>query len=318
VTRAGLFALSIALLAHAPAAAGEDAPLEWKFLEADSEAASGVIQVVAEVEIDDALPADSEPPLAEDLSAPMSIVPDAPQYMDPAADIGVGDWPTEPTIIPEPAAAPRHGTGCWDRPWLSGFRTLLRPPLPVIGERWTERSLNAGLFVGGFQGDELIKGQVCMGAGAIGGVRLGWDFDAYWGIEGRIGMASADVSNQVGPPQTRSGQVTMFDSSVLFYPYTTTRWRPFLLAGIGLAIFDYDNLNGLNIVDSTPTFPIGVGVKYRHDDWVAFRLDFTDTIALGDGTKRVTTNNLSLTGGVEFRFGGPRRTYWPWSQEWLR
>jgi hypothetical protein len=309
--------LSIALLAHAPATGEELAPLEWSFLEEASEPESetGVVQVVAEMEIQQDIPDADEPLLTE---GPLQSVPTAPQLMVPYSEPNEPTWEDDASLMPESPVMVPASKGCWDRPWLSRFCPFPRPPLPVIGERWTERSLNAGLFVGGFQGDELIKGQVSMGAGAIGGVRLGWDFDAYWGLEGRIGMASADVRNQIGPPRTRSGQVTMFDASVLFYPYTTTRWRPFLLAGIGLAIFDYDDLVGTNIVDSTPEFPVGIGIKYRHDDWVAFRFDFTDTIALGDGTKRVTTNNLSLTGGVEFRFGGPRRTYWPWSQKWPR
>jgi hypothetical protein len=204
-----------------------------------------------------------------------------------------------------------------ERPWKRRFG-MFRPPLPIVSERWRERSLTAGLFVGGFHGDELIRDRVDMLGGAIGGVRLGWDFDEYWGLEGRAAFASADVRSEIGPPLTRSGQFTMFDASVLFYPWTTPRWRPFVLAGIGIGIFDYTNDVGLNIVDSTPIFPIGIGLKYRHDDWVAFRFDFTDTIALGDGLKRVTTHNLSVAGGVEFRFGGPRRTYWPWSRRWLR
>ena len=58
--------------------------------------------------------------------------------------------------------------------------------------------------------------------------------------------------------------------------------------------------------------PIGVGLKYRWTNWVAFRGDLMDNIAYARGVVD-TTNNFSFTVGVEMQFGGVRRSYWPWN-----
>lgn len=195
--------------------------------------------------------------------------------------------------------------------WLHG------PPLPLISEQWHERTLYVGTFVGGYWGDDLVARRVRQGSGVNGGIRLGWDFDDYWGIEGRAVMAGGSVQNLVGPPFVRNGQEKFFDADLLFYPWTTTRFRPFILGGIGLGIFTFQTDTLAFINQSAPTFPFGLGFKYRHDDWVAFRLEFIDIVAIGDNRRMSNTHNLTLNGGVEFRLGGPRKTYWPWRQRWL-
>ncbi|MGE0605753.1 MAG: outer membrane beta-barrel protein [Pirellulales bacterium] len=208
-----------------------------------------------------------------------------------------------------------HGGLC---NWLGErFSWLHGPPLPVVSERWNERTLYLGLFVGGFFGDELVASRVKQGTGVIGGVRGGLDFDDYWGLEGRVAFAGAPVSNINTGTELRTGVQKFFDASILFYPWTTARFRPFGLAGIGIGVLDFDNDFGRHIVNSTPIFPVGAGLKYRHDDWVAFRVDFTDTIALGADGLFSNTHNMSVTGAVEFRFGGPRKTYWPWTPRWF-
>jgi hypothetical protein len=181
-----------------------------------------------------------------------------------------------------------------------------------VTQAWSARPLRFGLFLGVLEGDELIQGQVGQGSGILGGLRLGCDLNDYWGLEGRLGFGSADVENLVGAADPRTGQLTVADISVLYYPWSGPRWRPFLSAGAGLAWFDFRDGQGENVANSTPSFPIGLGVSYRIDDAAALRLELFDTIAVGDGSELDTTHNVSFGAALEYRFGGPRRSYWPW------
>jgi hypothetical protein len=58
--------------------------------------------------------------------------------------------------------------------------------------------------------------------------------------------------------------------------------------------------------------PLAIGVKYYCQKWLAARLTLTDNISFGNSRMR-GMNNLSLTGGVEVRYGGPRLSYFPWN-----
>ena len=58
-------------------------------------------------------------------------------------------------------------------------------------------------------------------------------------------------------------------------------------------------------------FPIGMGIKYPVRRWLAARAELTDHWACGnDGI--ATQHNISLTLGLEWRFGAHPRSYWPW------
>ena len=58
--------------------------------------------------------------------------------------------------------------------------------------------------------------------------------------------------------------------------------------------------------------PIGIGLKYRLHDWLTLRADVTDNLAFGS-SGLATMNNFSFTTGMEFRFGGYHKNYWPWA-----
>jgi hypothetical protein len=61
------------------------------------------------------------------------------------------------------------------------------------------------------------------------------------------------------------------------------------------------------------TLPFGIGVKYLHSDCLDFRLELADQMAVGGGTPIETMHRLCVTAGMELRFGGSRRAYWPWN-----
>ena len=97
-----------------------------------------------------------------------------------------------------------------------------------------------------------------------------------------------------------------------YYPWENARWRPYASVGFGLARFDFDDEHGNRVRKATFGLPVGVGMKYLIHRNSAFRLDLTDNIAFAAGPMD-TQHNVSLTAGLEIRFGGVRRSYWPWN-----
>jgi hypothetical protein len=64
--------------------------------------------------------------------------------------------------------------------------------------------------------------------------------------------------------------------------------------------------------------PFGIGFKYRIDQRLAIRFDLQDNYAFAGGNDVDAMNNISIVGGMELRFGGRRKNYWPWdpSRTW--
>jgi hypothetical protein len=57
--------------------------------------------------------------------------------------------------------------------------------------------------------------------------------------------------------------------------------------------------------------PFGVGLKYHWTDWMALRFEVADNVAFGSQGIG-TLHHISIIGAAELRFGGSRRSYWPW------
>jgi hypothetical protein len=80
---------------------------------------------------------------------------------------------------------------------------------------------------------------------------------------------------------------------------------------MGMAMFDFTDEFGFVHNEFLLGVPIGFGFKYQYHPNLAFRAEFLDNIAFG-GSGLSTMNNLSFTLGMEFRFGGKPRSYYPW------
>jgi hypothetical protein len=208
--------------------------------------------------------------------------------------------------------------------------------LPRLRESWLYRPLSVGFFLGGVQGNSLIDDWVGEKQGVLGGVRLGWDHDCSWGGEMRFASGSVDIydtqraklaqweaDNAAGMAadnprrrrfEPRDGlDLFLWDVDLLYYPCGDSALRPYLLTGIGIAhISFYDRLSR-DLGEVMVGMPVGLGLKCRLEDWLALRLECLDNIAFAGGTGLNTLHHVSLTGGVEIRFGGPRRAYWPWN-----
>jgi outer membrane protein with beta-barrel domain len=185
---------------------------------------------------------------------------------------------------------------------------------PLVGASWLNRPYYAGFLFGAWYGDTLIPGEVDQGIGFFFGARLGWDYDVYWGTEMRL--AFSDVGLEfIDEPSVDglSSDVLVWDLSLVYYPWGDARWRPFVGAGVGLVDFDFLTATGIRRSEAVFGIPLMAGLKYRQSDWITMRLDVTDNIAFGGRAGFETMNNISLAGGLEFRFGGTRKSYFPWN-----
>jgi hypothetical protein len=161
--------------------------------------------------------------------------------------------------------------------------------------------------------DDPISGHVEQENSPLVGFRLGHDFDHFWGWEMRYAFARTELFNAANNnPLPGEGRDYFVDVNLLYYPWGDSRWRPYLLAGVGFANFRFRDDGGDFIDDSPLTIPLGIGLKSYYSPWFTIRFDALDTISLTSG-QLDSMHNFSLSVGAEYRFGGKRPSYFPWS-----
>ena len=206
---------------------------------------------------------------------------------------------------------------------------LLRPeqqvPDPRVQQNWLAHPFSAGLFIGSLHSSTLMVDWVNQSTGYVGGVRVGYDFDEYLGLEFRHAfgscrlvdsdraIAAAASQGLSETAQARFSDRQLYEITFLWYPIGGGRWQPYIMAGIGIAEVQFLDLLGNDYSASVPSVPVGIGVKYHCTDRVVLRLEGTDDLVFTRGAGMVDTlHDLSILAGIEFRFGGSRRSYWPW------
>jgi len=182
-----------------------------------------------------------------------------------------------------------------DAPWVS----------------WNTCPISVGAFAGMMNGGPLVQDTVGTKTGFDGGWRIGWDVDSRWGAETRFAFASLSMYDHL-PQAAGSNNAELFqwDVEALYYPCRESRLRPYLLAGIGLTDINFTGIPGQGSQTVCLSLPLGIGLKYLWDENFALRLDLLDDIAMSN-EHLLTQNNFSLTGGLELRFGGSKKVYWP-------
>jgi hypothetical protein len=184
--------------------------------------------------------------------------------------------------------------------------------VPLEGTSWRNRPWHFGMFVGMVDGGEVADGAVLQDSGLFWGVRLGNDFDHYWGWELRAGMAHVDLNRtDTGAPLAQDGRNTYYDLNLLYYPLGDTRWRPYISLGIGASTHGFADLQGNSFDETTAAVPIALGVKYFVRPGYTLRADFTNNISFGTGNA-AGTDNVSLSIGFDLHFGGRRKVYYPY------
>jgi len=227
------------------------------------------------------------------------------------------NWkPDEPGWIggdEEPIAEPRR------RRWFGGGRFQSNGRYRNIGgplglESWLTRPYSIGLAGGGFFAGDPIQGQVNGTPGFLGALRFGWDVEYFWGVETRLAFSTFGLTDPLGIQSFGRAHAFIWDLDYLYYPLGDTKVRPYVSLGGGFIDYKFNNALGWQVHMTPFELPIGIGVKYRHNNIWVFRADLTDNLTFASGNQMSMMNSISLTGGVEVRYGaGPKRSYWPWN-----
>ncbi|WP_040353001.1 porin family protein [Blastopirellula marina] len=179
---------------------------------------------------------------------------------------------------------------------------------PLYGTSWRNRPYHFDYFFGVVETNDLERNEILLRSTMIQGIRLGYDFDHYWGTEIRFAFGDAKLSYASDPLLDGSAQLMMFDTNLLYYPWGDSTWRPYAALGLGATYYGYDDVNGVNRDQTNFSLPIGIGLKHYFRPWLAFRCELMDNIAFGSADVS-TTHNFSFTTGIEYRFGGSRWSY---------
>jgi hypothetical protein len=170
-------------------------------------------------------------------------------------------------------------------------------------------------------GSTLVDDWVGQREGPVGGYRLGSELHEYWGWEMQISLGAvalfdspwAKQSHGDGSAADRDCRYFLWDVSMLYYPWADALWRPYLRFGMGAARVEFYDLLGEKHAGTVLGMPVAAGIKFRLDEVVVLRWEVADHMAFGSGHGFNSLNNLSVTGGLDVRFGGPRKSYWPWN-----
>lgn len=189
--------------------------------------------------------------------------------------------------------------------------------VPMQRTSWMNRPYHIDWFAGPLLGSELDGDTFEQQSAALGGLRVGWDFDYYWGLEWRFGWSDPEL-NSTYFDTIEEGDYFASDIDLVYYPWGDTKVRPFFLGGVGLVnVSTYKAATDGGEVILTPynatllSTPVGGGVVFPLTKWAAMRLDVVDNIAWGgDGVD--TLNNWLFSAGMEFRLGARPGSYWPW------
>jgi hypothetical protein len=265
----------------------------------------------------DAAPIRQEPIVIADEAAPpapKSIVPRELAASPPPETI----WPPDPYAGTGPAGPPPSeiGRDSLVQPWFT--HTDPNDPMrhkgagrPLIGTSWLNRPCSFGVFLGGLLADDLIDERVETSNSFFLGGRLGWDFDHYWGLEGRYAFSHPQLVDGADRSLPDRAREYFVDVSLAYYPWGDTQWRPFFSAGLGFQTFRFRDDRDEQISQSLLSVPLGVGLKFFHGPCYTLRLEAYDNIAFGDG-RLSAMQNFTLAAGVEVRFGGRPISYFPW------
>jgi len=265
-------------------------------------------------------PAEARPQPAE---ARPQVGPPITPWGDPAAYPGLGGDYTNEQSWPAPLGLFGH----------AGRHRGIGQPL--LCESWRYRPFGAGWFMGMMQGSTLIDDWTGTDAGYFAGYWLTWDYDHYWGFEFRYGFGSlpqwdslrakiaqqqADTLNGLAPDdplrqrydRRRDMDVNVWDFRFVHYPWGDAAWRPYALVGLGGSRIGFDDRLARHWTNRVVAMPLGLGVKYRWNSRWALRVEVLDNMIFGDNGVK-TQHNFSATAGVEVRFGGTRKAYWPYN-----
>jgi len=183
---------------------------------------------------------------------------------------------------------------------------------PFVSTSWLNRPYYVGAEVGELWIMRSEAPHVSRDSDIFGGIFVGWDWDHFWGSELRIDWATPELVNSEAPDADRTDSLFAWSANLMYYPWGDSKFRPFWRWGVGTTQFDFPNDEGVRREETLLTLPIGIGIKYPIRPWLTARGEFTDQFSVGnDGLP--PQHNLTLTLGLECRFGVHPKSYWPWN-----
>jgi hypothetical protein len=184
--------------------------------------------------------------------------------------------------------------------------------IPLTGTSWLNRPYYVGADIGTVWLTRPVKDDFTDDTDMFGGIFGGCDWDHYWGTELAVHRATPEIINENDRDADRGDRLMEWTASLMYYPWGDAVFRPYWRLGIGATDFDFPDPTGNRQGETLWTFPIGVGLKYPFRRWLAARAEFADQLALGN-SGLATQHDLTLTVGLEWRFGVHPRSYWPWN-----
>lgn len=200
------------------------------------------------------------------------------------------------------------------RQW--GFRhsstdgRFLPKNVPMAYSSWLNRPYHLDWFAGPLLSDDPAEGRVSQSNEILAGLRLGWDFDYYWGLQWRLAWADPEILH-TGADDSTGGTYVVGDLSLLYYPWGDTKVRPFFQLGLGGTQIASLRDNGAGHEAWLLSMPFGIGVEFPQTRWLAWKLEIIDNLAFASDDID-TMHNVAFTAGMEYRFGARPGSYWPW------
>ncbi len=182
---------------------------------------------------------------------------------------------------------------------------------PLKNSSWSNRPYHVDWFVGQLLSDDLINNRIGQENAIFSGVRIGWDFDHYWGMEWRFGWADPDVEFNTPLAEPNNGSFFLSDLDLVYYPWGDSKIRPYCLLGTGFTRLKFRDENSVNQDSTLFTIPYGAGIRFSQWPWLNWRLELLNNLAFGSDSLS-TMSNISLTVGMEWRLGAKPSSYWPW------
>lgn len=180
---------------------------------------------------------------------------------------------------------------------------------PLRSTSWLNRPYSFGLETGGLLMASRISSNNTRNNDVLAAANIGWDWDHYWGTQFRVAWSTPELSSSVASTSSASNDVFLYDLTLLYYPWGDSRVRPYYRFGLGLTDLDFINPAGQREDATLLSMPIGVGIKYQTQRWMALRAEAVDYITWGQNSAS-NMQNFTLTFGVEWRFGGRPSTTW--------
>ncbi|MCK9365099.1 MAG: OmpA family protein [Syntrophales bacterium] len=160
--------------------------------------------------------------------------------------------------------------------------------------------------VGPFGGYNFFEDNQNLENRPVFGLRLGYNFTKYFGIEGVGEYINSRVDDK-NLLWTKEGQftspiekvdLTFYHLDFVYHFKPEGKFNPFALVGFGGTHYRPDTRSTKDMA----AFNVGVGAKYWLNDSVALRVDLQDYLVTE--IMQSTYHNVGVTLGVTFAFGG--------------